>query len=148
MEIVRPQGEEGQCHPGVGAREEAGKAHRAGPRAETLEVSTVATQGKGAVQEQWSWNFQSTGPYVVHQFGGDWAVTLLAWSRSGPKQVQDSETALGRPPTPGVLTAASSMSREVATGWLHVPRISQGHLQADCDLFKESSAVCRSWRRR
>ena len=49
MEIVRPQSEEGQCHPGWGAWEEAEKAHKAGPRAETLEVSTVATQGKGAV---------------------------------------------------------------------------------------------------
>lgn len=60
---------------------------------------------------------------------------------------QDSGTASGRPPIPGILTTASSLSREVTTGWLHVPRISQGHLQADRELFKESQAVCQSWRR-
>lgn len=45
--------------------------------------------------------------------------------------VQDLETASGRSPIPGgggSLTAAAGLSREVATGWLYVSRISQDHL--------------------
>ena len=47
MEIVRPQSEEGQCQPGGGHGRRQGKL--IGPRAETLEVSAVAPQGKGAM---------------------------------------------------------------------------------------------------
>lgn len=47
----------------------------------------------------------------------------------------------------GVLMAASSLSREVATGWLHVSRINQGHLQADCDFLKEENMICWCKRR-
>lgn len=46
---------------------------------------------------------------------------------------QGLETASERPPILG--SRLQCLSREVATGWLHVSRINQGPLQADCDFF-------------